>query len=155
MIAPEVWPFGQAEPYGEGIPGMRMVLAKFRGRIHTKGMSEQLNAAWELGCGILGETEAGWDRGLGEVGIRVSGFGNAFNWEGNGAVENRKGGNNRGALGRLFSYRRVQRQEGQEGQWLGPPSRWKMTEAWTLRGMRMKRRRKTFWRKKCEARWLI
>ena len=29
MIAPEVWPFGQAEPYGEGIPGMRMVLAKF------------------------------------------------------------------------------------------------------------------------------
>ena len=79
MLALEVWPFGQAEPSGEGIRGMRMVLAKFKGRIHAKGTSEQLTVAWELGFGILGEMEAGWDRELGEVGIRVSEFGNAFN----------------------------------------------------------------------------
>ena len=77
MLAPEVWPFGQAEPSGEGIRGMRMVLAKFRGRIHAKGMSELLTVAWELGFGILGEMEAGWDRELGEVGIRVSEFGDS------------------------------------------------------------------------------
>ena len=40
MLALEVWPFGQAEPSGEGIRGMTMVLAKIRGRIHTKGVSE-------------------------------------------------------------------------------------------------------------------
>lgn len=50
ILALEVWPFGQAEPSGEGIPGMRMVLAKFRGMIHTKGMSNSLlPGSWGAG----------------------------------------------------------------------------------------------------------